>query len=141
MLDDLGLQPALEWLAKVFGKQTGIAVELELTLPSKRLPAELETAVFRMVQEALTNVARHSGAPAAMVTVTADDAALHVEVADRGKGFDASTALARRDSLGLAGLEERVRLAGGHFEIFSQSGRGTRLHAEFPFALQRASAT
>jgi signal transduction histidine kinase len=88
-----------------------------------------------MAQEALTNVARHSGARAAVVTVTADDSALQVEISDRGRGFDASAALARRDSLGLAGLAERVRLAGGEFEIFSQPGQGTRLHAEFPLAL------
>lgn len=139
MLDDLGLQPALEWLAKVFRSQTNIVIELELTLPPARLPTELETAIFRMVQEALTNVARHSGASSAVVTVTADDVALQVEVADRGRGFDASAAFARRDSLGLAGLEERVRLAGGQFEIFSQPGQGTRLHAEFPIASRPSS--
>jgi signal transduction histidine kinase len=132
MLDDLGLRPALEWQAKLFQNQTGIAVELELALPDHRLAAELETTVFRMVQEALTNVARHSGAKAAVVTVTADDQALQVEIADRGRGFDAKAALARRDSLGLAGLAERVRLAGGELEVFSVSGQGTRLHAEFP---------
>lgn len=139
MLDDLGLRPALEWHGKLFGKQTGIAVELELTLPSARLGPELETTVFRMVQEALTNVARHSGAAAAVVTVTADDHALHVEISDRGRGFDPAAALARRDSLGLAGLSERVRLAGGQLDIFSQPGQGTRLHAEFP--LRPAPAT
>lgn len=131
ILDDLGLEPALNWQAKLFQRQTGIAVELEVSLPPARLPADLETGVFRLVQEALTNVARHSQAKTAVVTVTADDVTLHVEVADRGCGFDATTALARRDSLGLAGLAERVKLAGGHFEIFSQSGKGTRLHAEF----------
>ena len=131
MLDDLGLKPALEWQAKLVQSQTGINVELELTLPEKRLSSELETTVFRMVQEALTNVARHSGATAAVVTVTADDTALQVEISDRGRGFDAAAALARHDSLGLAGLAERVRLAGGQFELFSQAGQGTRLHAEF----------
>ena len=134
MLDDLGLKPALEWQTSLFQHQTGIVVELELTLPERRLAAELETAVFRMVQEALTNVARHSGAKAAVVTVTADDAALQVEIADRGRGFDAAQAFARRDSLGLAGLAERVKLAGGELDIFSQAGQGTRLHAEFPLA-------
>lgn len=131
MLDDLGLKPALEWQTKLFQKQTGIQVELDLTLPETRLNAELETTVFRMVQEALTNVARHSGATAAVVTITADDVALQVEISDRGRGFDAPAALARRDSLGLAGLAERVHLAGGRFELFSQAGQGTRLHAEF----------
>lgn len=131
MLDDLGLQPALEWQAKLFQGQTNIAVDLEVSLPPGRLAPELETAVFRMVQEALTNVARHSGASRASVTVTADDTALQVEISDRGRGFDASGALARHDSLGLAGLAERVKLAGGQFELFSRAGQGTRLHANF----------
>jgi signal transduction histidine kinase len=131
LLDDLGLRPALEWHVNVFGNQTGIDVELELSLPEKRFSPELEIAVFRIVQEALTNVARHSGASAATVTVTADDDALHVEVADRGCGFDVEAALARHDSLGLAGAAERVRLAGGRFEMYSKRGQGTRLHAEF----------
>jgi signal transduction histidine kinase len=131
MLDDLGLKPALEWQTRLFHHQTGIAVDLELTLPEQRLSSEIETTVFRMVQEALTNVARHSGAKAAVVTVTADDTALQVEISDRGRGFDANAALARRDSLGLAGLAERVRLAGGQLDLYSETGHGTRLHAEF----------
>lgn len=133
VLDDLGLKPALQWQTREFQRQTGIAIDLELALPEQRLRSELETTVFRMVQEALTNVARHSGAPAAVVTVTADDTALQVEISDRGRGFDADAALARRDSLGLAGLAERVRLAGGQFEVYSRAAQGTRLHAEFPF--------
>jgi signal transduction histidine kinase len=141
MLDDLGLKPALEWQAKLFQKQTGIAIELDLALPERRLSSELETTVFRMVQEALTNVARHSGATAAVVTVTADDRALQVEVADRGRGFDAAAALNRRDSLGLAGLIERVHLAGGQFELFSNPGQGTRLHAEFSLLPQREAVS
>ena len=134
MLDDLGLAPALDWHLAAFRRQTGIAVELELSLPPARLPRELEITVYRVVQEALTNVARHSGAAAAALTVTADDTTLHVEISDRGRGFDAPAALARRDSLGLAGLAERVQLAGGRFELFSQPGRGTRLHGEFDLA-------
>lgn len=131
VLDDLGLGPALQWQARLFYGQTGIAVELDLALPPGRLMAEVETSAFRLVQEALTNVARHSGAKAALVTATADERTLHVEVADRGRGFDPAAARARHDSLGLAGLAERVRLAGGQFEIVSHPGRGTRLHAEF----------
>jgi signal transduction histidine kinase len=132
LLDDLGLRPALEWHVNTFGKQTGISVDLELSLPEHRLGPELEIAVFRAVQEALTNVARHSGAKAAAVTVTAGDDTLHVEVSDRGRGFDVNAALARHDSLGLTGLSERVRLAGGRLEMFSKPGQGTRMHAEFP---------
>jgi signal transduction histidine kinase len=132
LLDDLGLRPALEWHVNTFRKQTGISVDLELSLPEGRLGPELEIAVFRAVQEALTNVARHSGANAATVIVAADDDTLHVEVSDRGRGFDVDAALARHDSLGLAGLAERVRLAGGRLEMFSKAGQGTRMHAEFP---------
>jgi signal transduction histidine kinase/response regulator of citrate/malate metabolism len=131
ILDDFGLKPALEWHTRLFGTQTGIEVELEISLPPQRLATELETVVFRMVQEALTNIARHAGTKSAVVIVTADDEALQVEISDRGKGFDAAAALNRRDSLGLAGTAERVRLAGGRFDIFSKSGQGTRLHAEF----------
>lgn len=132
MLDDFGLKSALEWHVARFAKQTGIAVELDLTLPDSRLSAELETAAYRLVQESLTNVARHSGANAATVTVAADEDRLHVEVSDRGKGFDVEAALARRDSLGLAGLTERVKLAGGELEVAARPGQGSRLHAEFP---------
>jgi signal transduction histidine kinase len=131
MLDDLGLKPALEWQTKLFQRQTGISVELELSLPAERFSSEIETTVFRVVQEALTNVARHASASAAVVTVTADDSALQVEITDRGRGFDPAAALQRRDSLGLAGLVERVRLAGGELELFSRPGQGTRVHAEF----------
>lgn len=131
LLDDLGLRPALEWHANVFRNQTGITVDLEVSLPERPLGPELQIVVFRMVQEALTNVARHSGASAASVTVAADDTSLQVEVSDRGCGFDFAEALARHNSLGLAGMAERVRLAGGRLEVYSQRGRGTRLHAEF----------
>jgi len=133
ILDDLGLRPALEWHTRRFTAQTGVAVELDVALPDLRLPSELETVAYRLVQEALTNTARHSGALAATVTVAADAATLHVEISDRGRGCDAAIALARQDSLGLAGAAERVRLAGGRFEFFSLPGQGTRLHAEFPF--------
>ncbi|MBI2496889.1 MAG: response regulator [Opitutae bacterium] len=131
-LDDLGLAPALEWHASTFQRQTGIAVALDMSLPPARLPGELETAVFRVVQEALTNVARHSGAKTAAVTLTHGGGRLIAEVTDRGRGFDAEARLAARDSVGLAGLRERVALVGGQFGIFSRVGQGTQLHAEFP---------
>ena len=141
LLDDLGLEPAIAWQLETFRRQTGIAVERELSLPATRLPRELEITVYRVVQEALTNVARHSGARTATVTVTADETTLHVEISDLGRGFDAPAALARRDSLGLAGLAERVQLAAGHFELYSQPGHGTRLHAEFALAALALAAT
>lgn len=139
MLDDLGLRPALAWHVDRFRQQTGIAVELDVALPEARLSSVLETTVYRVVQEALTNVARHAGSPSAVVTVAADDRALHVEISDRGRGFDAPAALAKRNSIGLAGLAERVHLAGGTLELVSQPGQGTRIHAEFPLVVADAS--
>jgi signal transduction histidine kinase len=135
VLDDLGLAPALEWHASVFQRQTGIVVVLDVALPPARLPGELETAVFRIVQEALTNVARHSGAKEAAVTLTFGGGRLIAEITDRGRGFDLEGRLAARDSLGLAGLRERVTHAGGVCEIFSRVGQGTRIHTEFPLPL------
>lgn len=132
VLDDLGLGPALEWHSQLFTRQTGIAVAIDLSLPPGRLPAEIETVAFRFVQEALTNVARHSGARHANVTAASDGRQLTLEVSDRGHGFDLASVLARRDSVGLAGLRERVELAGGRCEIFAQPGAGTRLSAEIP---------
>jgi signal transduction histidine kinase/CheY-like chemotaxis protein len=132
VLDDLGLQPALEWHAKLFGKQTGIAVTLDLTLPPARLPGDLEIVVYRVAQEALTNVARHAQAKAATVTVTCAELTLILEITDRGRGFDLAQKLAQAESFGLTGMRERVNLVGGKLEFFSQPGSGTRVHAEFP---------
>jgi signal transduction histidine kinase len=141
MLDDFGLRPALEWHIDRFRTQTSIAVELDIAVPEQRLPAVLETTTYRIVQEALTNIARHSGASAAVVTVAADDRSLHVEISDRGRGFDTAAALAKHNSIGLAGLAERVNLAGGTLELFSRAGQGTRIHAEFPLAQKSATTT
>ena len=133
ILDDFGLQPALEWHLGLFKQQTGMTIGCEFALPSKRLPSALETTVFRIVQEALTNIARHArGAETNIAVILADDGHLIVEISDRGPGFDVDRALAKRDSLGLAGLVERVHLSGGRIEIFSRLGQGTRIHAEFP---------
>lgn len=132
ILDDFGLRPALEWHAARFQRQTGLAVQFECSLPATRLPGEVETAIFRTVQEALTNVARHAGAAIVAVAVTAGDRTLHLEVSDRGRGFDVARMAGA--SAGLAGMAERIALAGGTLEIFSQPGLGTRLHAEFPLA-------
>lgn len=132
VLDDLGLGAALEWHAQLFTRQTGIAVALDLSLPPNRLPADLETVAYRFAQEALTNVARHSGARQVNLTATTDGRQLTVEVSDRGRGFDVAAVLARRESIGLTGLRERVELAGGRCEIFAQPGAGTRLTAEIP---------
>lgn len=143
ILDDLGLRAALEWHARLFQRQTNVTAAVDVSLPQERLPIELEIAVFRIVQEALTNVARHAGCTEASVTVTHDPGTgapeggprLLVEITDRGQGFDLDAVLASRNSIGLTGLTERVTLAGGTVEIFSRRGQGTRIHAEFPLGV------
>ncbi len=137
ILDDLGLGPALEWHARLFERQTGIRATVDVSLPTQRLPAEIEIAVFRIVQEALTNIARHAGCPAAAVSVTHNPepvpgGRLLVEIADRGRGFDVDAVLASRHSIGLTSLSERVGLVGGSVEIYSRVNHGTRIQAEFP---------
>ena len=132
MLDDLGLVPALEWHFRRFGKQTGIQVQLKRTATFSRLPALIETAAYRIVQEALTNVARHSGAKEAEVRLWADEERLRVQVEDRGKGFSAEQALAARNSTGLAGMRERAELLGGEFTLESSPGSGTLITVELP---------
>jgi signal transduction histidine kinase len=132
VLDDLGLKPAIEWHLNLFQQQTGIAVEGEISLPEDRLAGALEMTIFRIVQEALTNVARHAGCRAAHVMITSKNRLVTVEIADRGAGFDLEAVRTKRNSLGLVGLTERARLAGGVMEIISRPGRGTRVHATFP---------
>jgi signal transduction histidine kinase len=123
-----------------FTKQTGIEVALDLSLPPSRLPGELETVAYRIIQEALTNAARHAQAKLVSVTATTDEKKLIVEISDRGRGFDLTRTLARTDSLGLAGLRERVNLAGGRIEIYSRPGEGTRIQAEFPLPAEGSTA-
>jgi signal transduction histidine kinase len=107
-------------------------VSLDLSLPPPRLPSELETVIFRITQEALTNIARHSGAKHAAISITHDAEFLHVEISDQGCGFEPAPVLARSDAIGLAGVRERVNLAGGRLELVSQPGHGTRLNFTFP---------
>lgn len=134
MLDDLGLLPALDWLFKRCFNQTGLRVQFKHTALSDRLAPALETAVFRIVQEALTNVARHAGVKEATVRLWHDEPnrTLGVQVQDTGAGFDVPRAFAARTSIGLAGMRERATLLGGQFTLDSAPGHGTRLTVELP---------
>jgi len=131
-LDELGLVAAIEALVDRHRAQSAMSVECRLDLAVRsdgaRLDGELETAVYRLVQEALTNVARHSGARSVVVAVTERDGELLVDVTDDGRGFDAGV---RSAGYGLAGIRERVTLAGGTVEILSDE-HGTRLMARLP---------
>lgn len=128
MLDDLGLIPALEWQARELSRRSGIKVKVTAENVTDSLPDPLRTCIYRVVQETLHNVSRHSGAKSVLVCVeqTADTIALTVK--DDGAGFDPS----KTRGLGLLGMEERVRQLGGRLEIESQPGRGTTLRAALP---------
>jgi len=132
MLDDLGLLPALLWLFGRYSSQTNVHVVFEHSGLNRRYAPDVETAAYRIVQEALTNVARHAGGSEVTVRAWADTATLRVQVTDQGSGFDPGTVLAGRETSGLAGMRERAVLLGGQFSLESAPGGGTRLSAEFP---------
>lgn len=137
MLDDLGLLPALLWHFERYTASAGVKVAFsQRGLEGRRFPADIETAAFRIVQEALTNVARHSGAYEATVTITADDTLLTLAIEDRGAGFDPDTVFRDERSSGLIGLRERARLSSGWVTLTSVRGSGTRLSAELPAVSQ-----
>jgi signal transduction histidine kinase len=128
MLDDLGLIPALEWQAREVSRRSGIKVKVSAENVTDSLPDEMRTCIYRVVQEALQNVLRHSGAKCATVTVRQDDHSLDLSVEDDGHGFDPK--LMR--GLGMLGMEERVRQLGGQFEVQSTPGKGTVLRVRLP---------
>lgn len=133
MLDDLGLLHALLWHLERYTKQTNIRVTLAHTgIEEQRLKPEIETAAYRIVQEALTNVARHASTEEARVAVSADAENLCVQVSDQGNGFNAQAALAAGESSGLAGMRERAQLLGGKLMIDSIAGSGTTITALLP---------
>lgn len=133
MLDDLGLVPALLWL---FDRRSGLSnLDIQLrhqSVEDVRFPPEIETAAYRIVQEAITNVARHAGVGAATVRLWASAETLSVQVEDKGRGFDAEAALAATTSSGLSGMRERAALLGGQLTLESTPGAGTTLTAELP---------
>ena len=135
MLDDLGLGPALRWLAEQTAARAGFAVRLNIPVLEPRLPPKIETACFRIVQEALTNIARHAGAKNVSITLERNDASLLLVVQDDGCGFEPEEARARAISggnLGVLGMQERAALVGGQLEITSSPSHGSELSLRCP---------
>ena len=130
VLDDLGLMPAIEWLAQGFQERWGIACELEEDQDIE-MDEPYATAVFRIVQESLVNVAKHADAKRVVVSVREVDGGVRLKVRDDGKGFDPK-APRKAASLGLAGLRERAHLLKGSVVIHSQLGQGTTIDAFIP---------
>jgi PAS domain S-box-containing protein len=139
MLDDLGLLPALLWHFERFTAQTNIRVIFKHTGLNQRVNLEAETAIYRIVQEALTNVVRHAKVSEVTVRIWLDEKMLGVQVEDHGIGFNSEALLNTGTSSGLAGMRERAVLLGGQFTIETSPGAGTRLTAELPIHLKNHS--
>ncbi len=131
ILDDLGLVPAVEWLAREFGERSGVPVDLVCGPESIPVTPEQATALFRIAQEALTNVARHAGAGLVRIRIRNRFRHLRLEIGDDGKGFDPK-GRAGNMSHGLMGIGERVRLGGGRLRIRSAPGSGTTVSVLLP---------
>lgn len=133
MLDDLGLLPTLAWHFERYAAQTKIRVNLKQTgLEGKRFALATETAAYRIIQEALTNVARHAGAAAVSIQLWLEDQMLTVQIEDQGAGFDLEGIQAAGSSSGLSGMAERAALLGGALVIEARLGAGTRITAQIP---------
>jgi PAS domain S-box-containing protein len=137
MLDDLGLAAALRWYLDRQAQRAGFALHFEAETAEKRVPPAIETACFRLAQEAVTNIMRHGHAARVDVQLDLDEHALRMRITDDGEGFDVEAArqrASRGESFGLLGMEERALLAGGRLEIISAPGQGTEVHVHFPLS-------
>ncbi len=133
MLDDLGLGAALEWLAQNTSQRTGIGVRLAIDEALTEVPDPHASTIFRIVQESLTNVARHASASKVDIEVRSDNAHALVSVRDNGRGIAAGDQ-DKRGSFGLLGIKERARLLGGHASIENHPGGGAVVKAHLPLA-------
>jgi signal transduction histidine kinase len=133
LLDDLGLAPALQWLAEDFSRRSGIQCALEDAGLPDELPDTRKTCVYRVVQEALHNCEKHSGASNVRVRAQCADGQLLVSIEDDGRGFDAGAGpTCGTGGLGLLGIRERAAMLGGSFTLDSNRGRGARLTLSLP---------
>ena len=132
MLDDLGLLPALLAHFKRYTAQTGIQVIFQHQGMQDRLSSKVETEVYRIVQEALTNVARHARVPEVTVHILVQSGLVALKIKDKGIGFDPTSTIASGQTSGLIGMRERAALLGGYFTLYSVPGEGTELVVEMP---------
>jgi signal transduction histidine kinase len=142
LLDEVGLASALQWYIDGFAQRSKIKTTVNIPETLDRLPPDQEIAIFRAVQECLTNVHRHSGSSTCSVTITQDEKQLRVEVRDTGRGIPKGRELSLPGSggVGYRGMQERLRQLGGSLEIES-SGSGTIVTATLPIAPRAQTAT
>jgi two-component system, NarL family, sensor kinase len=137
ILDDLGLVAALRWLARTFRDNHALNVNLDVAETLPPISEDAQTLVFRVVQEGLNNISRHSAAATANISVRVTDREVRLELRDDGKGCDPRVALrtgSEGQGSGLGGMRDRVRLFGGELRIDSAPGKGFAIEIEFPFA-------
>jgi signal transduction histidine kinase len=132
VLDDFGLEQTLEWFAGQFSRQAGVKVHFEGKLGNGFFPPDDAIHVYRIVQEALSNVARHAKAQEAWVTLREENAELNVQVRDNGAGFETGAEMNRFAGVGLMGMRERAEHLGGSFRIESSPGAGTVVRVRVP---------
>ncbi len=137
VLDDLGLEAALSWLARTLGKRAAIKIHVACEIGEARFTPDIETMVFRIVQESLTNVIKHGRSANARIRLSMRNEHLIVTVADEGAGFDVEAAMASSDNpsgLGLRGMRDRAELFGGRLRIRSTQDEGTVVELSVPYS-------
>jgi len=139
-LDDLGLVAALYYLAEEEQKRTGLSVSLEIDAPQARLDPLIETVLFRVAQEALTNVARHAECDRAAVRLLSNQEAVILQVEDSGAGFAPEKSIIPPHGFGLAGMRERAESVGGQLNIQSSPGQGTLVEVKVPLLVRQSTA-
>jgi signal transduction histidine kinase len=140
LLDDLGLATALSYDVRDFSRRTGVRAEFIHENMDEHLAPELEISAYRIVQEALTNVARHAAAATCRVSLRRASGVLHLSVEDDGRGFDAAGTSRSHDGLGLLSMQERVSALHGRMRLETAPGKGTRLMVELPAGIDAARA-
>jgi signal transduction histidine kinase len=130
MLDELGLVPAIQWQSREHSRRTGVPVSVQVAGDLDELPEEHRTCVYRIIQEALTNIARHAHAHEILIQAEAREGVLSIEVKDDGVGFEPRSR--NRRGLGLLGMTERVKKLGGELQVVSQPGQGSSIVARMP---------
>jgi two-component system, NarL family, sensor histidine kinase UhpB len=136
VLDDLGLVAGLQWHVKTFAARTGLEIKFDLgAVDETRLSPIIQSTIFRVIQEALTNVSRHAGTKNASVALSMRDGAVEFSIADDGRGFDVAE-IGKKASTGISSMRERLSLAQGQFEIRTAPGKGAIIKARIAASIE-----
>jgi len=136
MLDDMGLIPTLRWYTQNFSHRQNIYSHFQAIGFGEKLPPEIETAFYRIIQEALNNIGKHAEADHVEIALERKDSIISASITDNGKGFDLNKVLhpeSPERGFGIIGMQERVSFLGGQIDIQSRPGFGTRIHIEVPY--------